>query len=323
MPRLIAVTGLVLAAGLVTGAAPAAAAQYWNGASAAHPYSNPLWWPLNASGTAVGCYHGNGPDCRNPLQHKVYAMDVAAPNNSSLPVYAMGAGVVHIGNTAWRCGQSQSRGNWLTVDHGNGITSEYGHLGRIYVHNGDFVTARTKLATVGQSGYQKCAKKPWVRYLWVAVRHNGSYWHFRSTLTCIRGVVTSWPRRLSTHPTDDWNKVPAHTALPRSDRSCTPDTPATPRKPSSKLARAGAGNLRATWARARSGDRVTVVSVQLQEYHPSIHRWLDDANRRLSGGYTATTFGKLQKGRHFRARVWMANSTGWSAPSYWHAATPS
>jgi len=321
--RLVAIIGLLLGVGVVAGAAPASAATYWNGATAAHPYSNPVWWPLNASGTAVGCYHGNGPDCRNPLQHAVYAMDVAAPNNSSLPVYAMGAGVVHIAATGWHCGQSQSRGNWITVDHGNGITSEYGHLGRIYVHEGDLVTAHTKLATVGQSGYQPCAQKPYVRYLWLAVRHNGSYYHFTSTVTCIRGVVTSWPRRLSTHPTDDWNKVPAHTVLPVSDRTCTPATPATPLKPRSGIARAGASNLRVSWVHARSGDHVAVISVQLQEYHPSIHRWLDYTNRRLSAGYTATTFGGLQKGRDFRVRVWMANSTGWAAPSYWHGGVPS
>ena len=320
--------GLLVAAAVLLGmqlvaGPPASAATYWNGASAAHPYSNPVWWPLNASGTAVGCYHGNGPDCRNPLQHTVYAMDVAAPSNSSLPVYSMGAGVVHIGSTGWRCNSHQSRGNWLYVDHGNGIRSEYGHLGRIYVHNGDLVTAHTKLAVVGQSGYAGCSAKPYVRYLWLAVRHAGKYFHFLSSLTCVRGAVTNWPRQLPTYPTNDWNKVPAHTKLPVSGRSCTPASPATPVKPVADLNRAGHGALRATWHHARGVDRVTVLSVQLQEYHPTIHRWLDYATRRPSVSSTSTTFTGLQKGRQFRVRVWMANAVGWSAPSYWHGAIPS
>src|SRR5436305_10046769 len=160
LTRLAVIAGLALAAQIVT-ATQAQAVTFWNGATTAHPYSNPTWWPLSASGTAMACYRGNGPDCRNPLQHTVYAMDIAAPSWSSLPVYAMGAGVVHIRSTGWHCNPDQGRGNWLYVDHGNGTRSEYGHLGRIYVHTGDFVTAHTKLATVGQSGYSQCKSKPY------------------------------------------------------------------------------------------------------------------------------------------------------------------
>jgi hypothetical protein len=300
-----------------------------DGASTTHPYTNPLWWPL-ATASKMACYHGNGYDCLHPrFQHTVYAMDIGAPNHQAgtaeQPVYAMGAGVVHVGSTGWRCNSGQSRGNWLYIDHSNGTRSEYGHLGAIYVRTGDFVTARTKIATIGQSGYQGCSKKPYVRYLWLAIRHGSAYYHFHSTLVCVRGVVTSWPRKLPTRPTDDWNKVPAHTDIPApTNRACTANLRPTPNKPSGmRLSRAGAGNLKATWYRTSATARPAVINVQLQEYHPSIHRWLDYKIRRLTPGYTTTTFGGLQKGRQFRARASVANSTGWSAPALWAGAVPS
>jgi hypothetical protein len=322
---------VLLIAGQTIAAAPAGARtpQFWNGATAAHPYSAPVWWPL-ATASAMACYHGNGADCRNPLQHTVYAMDIGAANRTAgqppQPVYAMGAGVVHVQSTGWHCDGSQSRGNWLYIDHGNGIRSEYGHLGRIYVHTGDFVTARTRIADIGNSGYGRCATKPYVRYLWLGVRHGSSYYHVTSTLACVNGRATRWPQQLPAHPTDDWNKVPAHTPIPAptpTRSSCIPATVRSPLKPSAvKLARAGSGALRATWHAARSADKVTAVTVQLQEYHPSIHRWLDYKVRSLRPATTGTTFAGLQKKRQFRVRVWMANSIGWSAPSYWAAGVP-
>jgi hypothetical protein len=235
----------------------------------------------------------------------------------------MGAGIVHVESTGWRCNGTQSRGNWLYIDHGNGTRSEYGHLGRILVHTGDRVTARTPLAVVGQSGYSKCATYPGIRYLWLGVRHGSGYYHFRDTFTCVNGRRVVWPQQLP-RPYAEWNSVPAHTTLPSSTRNCTPDTPPTPASPRSvALVRAGHGVLQASWAHAIVSDHVTATSVQLQEYHPSIHRWLDYTNRRLGAPATSATFTGLQARRSFRVRVWMTNSTGWSAPSAWHSAVPS
>jgi hypothetical protein len=316
----LAAVALLSLAQFIAGSFPAAAATYWDGASPSHPFSNPQWWPVNGSDVAVGCYHGNGADCRNPLQHTVYAMDIVVPQRSSTPVYAMGAGIVHVESTGWRCNRTQSRGNWLYVDHGNGTRSEYGHLGRILVHTGDYVTARTKLAIVGQSGYAKCATYPGIRYLWLGVRHGSSYYHFRQTYTCVDGRRTVWPQQLP-RPYAEWNSVPAHTVLPTSTRTCTPGTPATPTRPRSvTLVRAGHGAGKVSWLRGSTAEHVSAVTVQLQEYHPSIHRWLDYANRRLGATATTTTFTGLQARRMFRVRVWMTNSTGWSAPSSWHSA---
>ena len=321
--RLLAIAGLTLATAFVA-AGPAQAVTHWNGASNAHPYSNPVWWPLPGDGVKMACYHGNGAACRNPLQHTVYAMDIAAPNYSSMPVYAMGAGVVHVESTGWRCNTKQSRGNWLYIDHGNGTRSEYGHLGKIYVHTGDFVTAKTRIATVGQSGYSKCASNPQVRYIWAGVRHGRSYVHVTNTYTCQSGRRVTWPQQLATHPTNDWNKVPAKTPLPTNDRSCTPTGVSTPTKPANaRMGRDGHHNLRVTWRAASRSNHVNAVSVQLQEWHPSIRRWLDYRSHQVRSTATSTVFTHLPTGRHFKARVWMANSTGWSAPSYWASGIPS
>jgi hypothetical protein len=59
------------------------------------------------------------------------------------------------------------------------------------------------------------------------------------------------------------------------------------------------------------------LTVQLQEWHPTISRWLDVTNRRLAGTTTQTTFAGLASHRGFRMRVWFGNSIGWSLPSLW------
>jgi peptidase M23-like protein len=312
--RLLAIVTLLLSLSL-------ALAGRGEAASTAHPYSNPVWWPLSASGTKMGCYHGNGPDCLNPLRHKVYAMEITAPDNSAIPVYAMGAGVAHVVTGNWTCGQSSGRGNWLYVDHADGTTSEYGHLGTIFVKSGQLVTPRTELGTVGRSGLQPACDDPAldsVRVLWLAIRHNGTYFHFTTSYACRQGQQMLWPTTMSTYPTNDWNKVPAHTPLPSSARTCMPTTAATPAKPLvTSLVNNGADALRVAWTAARPADHVTVIKVQLQQSPTGTTGWVDYANRRLTSGYTATTFRGLPTGPYFRARVWMANSVGWSAPSYW------
>ena len=325
LARILVVAGLVFASAttaVVTAAPAGASGQLWNGASRAHPYSRPVWWPLPGAGTVVDCYHGNGAKCQTPTVHDVYAFDVMAPHWSSMPVYAMGAGIVKINSNGWRCNPHHGRGNYLTIDHGNGITTEYGHLGRIYVHTGDYVTPQTKLAAVGQSGYSTCAKKPYVRYVWVALRKDHKYVDFFSSYTCINGRRVQWPQQLPNHATNDWNKVPAGTRLPTSNRRCAPTTPHTPvRATGASLVRAGTASLRMSWHAPRAADHVTTINVQLQQYHPSIHRWLDLRKHVVSARATATRFGNLPRGRQFRARVWLGNHAGWAAPSAWNGAS--
>jgi hypothetical protein len=339
-----AMLAVLVAATSLIAASAARAVTLSAGASTAHPYSNPVWWPLGTAST-MGCYRGNPtldpthlPTCQKPqIQHAVWAMDIISAKrtvaNPREPVYAMGAGIVHYGATRQGCGGASSRGNWIWIDHGNGVLSQYGHLGVIAVKSGAYVTARTKIAEIGNSGYSNCKQVNNMRYLYLAIKHggtNGSYYHFTSTLACVKGVAQSWPRALSRNPRGawtDWNQVPSHQVLDApspSHNSCIPATPATANAPSgAAMVHPGAAKLKAVWRAPAASARVTTVNVQFQLWHPSIGQWLDLENRHVSAALTSTIFSGLTKGRHYRMRVSFANSVGWSAATGWHNATAS
>ena len=43
-------------------------------------------------------------------------------------------------------------GQYIEIDHGNGIISTYSHLDEILVSEGDLVSKKSKIATIGSSG---------------------------------------------------------------------------------------------------------------------------------------------------------------------------
>jgi len=72
-------------------------------------------------------------------------VDITAPAGSK--IYPMQEGkVVRIENTRWGYGRS------VLVDHGDGISSLYAHLGKIMVEEGEVVRPETALAEVGLTG---------------------------------------------------------------------------------------------------------------------------------------------------------------------------
>lgn len=70
--------------------------------------------------------------------------DFAAPEGS--PVTPIAGGVV-VG-----VGSDAKSGNYVMIDHGNGLTTSYAHLGGHSVKQGDRVTATTTLGPVGMTG---------------------------------------------------------------------------------------------------------------------------------------------------------------------------
>lgn len=297
-----------------------------------HPYSNPVWYPL-ATAAVMGCDNGN-PGCTSPqIYHGYWAIDLISRNPNAPaatdpqePVYAMGAGVVHIGATNQGCGTTSSRGNYLYIDHGNGLLSYYGHLGSIAVTSGAYVTARTRIGTIGNSGYLGCTSKPFYRYLFLAIKRtgtSGAYSEITHMYACLGGVERNWPSQLPATPFATWNAVPANTQLPApDDRNCIGVPPPTPTPPTNvALLRSGSGRLRASWSSPAPSARSTATYVQFQEYHPTIHEWLDYQSRVLRAGLTATTYYSLADGRLFRVRISFANGAGWSAASVWREAT--
>ena len=72
--------------------------------------------------------------------------DLAASCGS--PVFAA------TGGTVVQAGRNGSLGNWILVDHGDGVTTGYGHLvdGGILVSTGDRVEAGALIGAVGSTG---------------------------------------------------------------------------------------------------------------------------------------------------------------------------
>ncbi len=70
--------------------------------------------------------------------------DYAAPVGT--PTYAADAGTVTI------AGWSDSAGNWVVIDHGNGLVTKYMHHSRIVVSAGQSVRKGQKIGEVGSTG---------------------------------------------------------------------------------------------------------------------------------------------------------------------------
>ncbi len=72
-------------------------------------------------------------------------IDIAAPRGT--PVYATAAGEVVF------AGYQNDMGNYIRINHGNGIESCYGHLNKINVRTGQNVDRRDLIGFVGSTGY--------------------------------------------------------------------------------------------------------------------------------------------------------------------------
>ena len=72
-------------------------------------------------------------------------IDLAA--GSGTPIYAAADGTVMIS------GYSASAGNWIVINHGNGLVTKYMHCSVLYVHAGETVQKGQNIAGVGTTGY--------------------------------------------------------------------------------------------------------------------------------------------------------------------------
>ena len=73
------------------------------------------------------------------------AIDIAAPYGSQ--VVAAQSGIV-----TWAGWRNNGGGNVISIDHGNGITTVYNHLGSIWVSGGAYVGAGQGIGAVGCTG---------------------------------------------------------------------------------------------------------------------------------------------------------------------------
>jgi hypothetical protein len=299
------------------------------GASTSHPYSNPVWWPFDVE-MKMDCYVSN-PGCTAP--HPDWLVDFVSTNRTVSgptahePVYAMGAGIVHWGVTSDQgCGGVHGRGNWLWIDHGNGVSSMYGHLAWPFPWvNGAYVTARTKIGEIGHSGYSACNTYPTLHYTDVTVKRgsttaafNGTYAEIPYLYACASSTTQQkWPAQLPGNPGSwtVWNAVPAKTAVPAvATRTCITATPRTPNRATSVALKApGSATLVASWVRPTTGPAPTSIVVLLRRYNASARTWVDDTKRTLSATATSTKFTSRLVGRVYRVYVYMRNGVGLGA----------
>jgi len=71
-------------------------------------------------------------------------MDIGAPNGT--PILAAADGTVTY--SGWMSGY----GNLVIISHGNGIQTYYGHCSKLYVSEGETVSAGETIAAVGSTG---------------------------------------------------------------------------------------------------------------------------------------------------------------------------
>jgi hypothetical protein len=336
--RLLSARAVVLTAAL---AAPLLGAPEATAASRV-VYSDPVWWPLHDE-VKVDCTMHN-PGCAK--HHNFWGVDVVPTGQhqgepskkSHAPVYAMGAGIAHIGQahgTPCGSGGSTNFGTWVWVDHGGGVISRYGHFSAIAVREGQAVTPLTRLGTVGTTGKNSNCD---VAYVDIMVRKPGTLGP--SVEFSTKGVGApdgalfacgptgrqAWPAAV-VRGVSRWDLVPAKTVIPAAGSACLPGAAATPAAPRTvTLARAGSAKLTASWAAPATASRADTVRVELAEYHPSTKAW--DAPHHehwvdLRPGITKTTVKNLVKGHKYRVRVWAHNAIGWSAASSWVTTTAS
>jgi murein DD-endopeptidase MepM/ murein hydrolase activator NlpD len=71
-------------------------------------------------------------------------MDISASWGS--PIFAAGKGIVRTAKYI------QSYGNFIDIDHGNGIITRYAHASKLLVQKGDFIQPGQKIAKIGSTG---------------------------------------------------------------------------------------------------------------------------------------------------------------------------
>jgi len=96
-----------------------------------------LYWPVEGGGNITSRFGWRGRDWHP-------AVDIAAPEGT--PVRAADSGVVTF--AGWEAGY----GRLIIIDHGDGLTTRYGHLSRILVQPGDRVERGQVIGSVGQTG---------------------------------------------------------------------------------------------------------------------------------------------------------------------------
>jgi hypothetical protein len=325
---LTAVLTTALAAGTAT-ATPAAAAPVtaaaWSGTSA-HPFSDPVWFPLRDP-ARVSCTFSNPGTPAYPAgcngYHGYWAMDLLGEKGD--PVHAAGAGVFHVGarDTGCRTSGSETSGTWAWVDHGGGLVTKYNHLDTITagLDDGELVTPATRIGTMGSTGDVAPCR---TNYLHFEVRTGGITGPRidpRTLYACEGSTRRSYPGHWGYR---SWNDLPkAQQWTPTLTNACLPAAAATPSAPQRPNATCGDRTVRLSWARpATSPSTIDRYTIATEIWGPSVGAWHSTSYRTVPASQLSTTFTGLDNGRTYRFRVVAHNAAGHSAWTGWVKGIP-
>jgi|SRR6187399_916467 len=102
----------------------------------------PNIWPIRSH--QIGSSYGTRLDPFDSSEEVHLGLDIVAPVGS--PVKSPATGTVKVAQ------RESDYGNLIVIDHGNGLTTRYGHLSGYAVHVGDKVTKRQLIGWVGMTG---------------------------------------------------------------------------------------------------------------------------------------------------------------------------
>lgn len=119
-----------------------------------------MMWPLPGK-TYLSSYFGNREDPFTGLTSYHSGIDIPAPTGTEIHA-ACG------GEVAWAY-HSTSAGNWVGIDHGNGLYTVYMHMSKILVTEGQQVLTGDVIGLVGSTGRSTGP------HLHLSVRLNGEY----------------------------------------------------------------------------------------------------------------------------------------------------
>lgn len=121
-------------------------------------FSGGFMWPCSGPVTSPFGYR-EAPTAGASTYHQ--GIDIGA--GSGAPIVAAASGTVTVS------AYSESAGNYVTIDHGNGFHSVYMHASALYVSAGQRVSAGQQIAAVGSTGYSTGP------HLHFGIMKNGSY----------------------------------------------------------------------------------------------------------------------------------------------------
>lgn len=276
--------------------------------SASHPYSDPVWSPLRKP-SVISCVRTNCRGSDGTAYHGYWAIDFLGDRGD--PVYAAGAGVLHVGAAERTCSttSSQSPGTWVWVDHGGGVVTKYTHLDSVAVADGSRVTPQTMIGRMGHWGDTAPCTTDYLHFELRTGGVTGTRVEPKRLLACTASGTVTMPAIFGVTSFDQLAKAAAST--PAASSACVTDSwNGTPAKPAVAV-RAANSALRLAWGTPPAGT--TAVRAAWQVWSPSLQRWSKSTYVTFAGTATGGTISGLTNGRSYRLWVAVHNASGWSA----------